>query len=96
MVPAMTVKCPVALVKSIKAGEQYSTIFKDTRDLASTAVSMTGDILNGKQPTTNDTTTYDNGVKVVPTELLQPVVVDKSNYEKVLVDSGYYTAAELQ
>lgn len=86
----------VASVKSIIAGEQYSTIFKDTRDLASTAVAMTGDILNGKQPTTNDTTTYDNGVKVVPTELLQPVVVDKANYEKVLVDSGYYTAAELQ
>lgn len=86
----------VASVKSIIAGEQYSTIFKDTRELASTAVAMTGDILNGKEPSVNDTTTYDNGVKVVPTELLQPVVVDKSNYEKVLVDSGYYTAAELQ
>ncbi|GLP78323.1 hypothetical protein TUM20983_54330 [Mycobacterium antarcticum] len=36
-----------------------------------------------------------NGVKVVPAFLLQPVSVDASNYQKVLVDSGYYTAGQL-
>ena len=44
----------------------------------------------------NDTTTYDNGVKVVPTKLLDPVIVYKDNYEKVLIDSGYYTADDLK
>jgi putative multiple sugar transport system substrate-binding protein len=83
-------------VKSIIAGEQYSTIFKDTRDLATAAVDMANNVLSGKEPTVNDTTSYDNGVKVVPTQLLKPVIVDKENYQQVLVDSGYYTAEALK
>jgi len=86
----------VASVKSIIAGEQFATIFKDTRDLASAAVAMAAGVLNGSTPTVNDTTTYDNGVKVVPTQLLDPVIVYQDNYQKVLVDSGYYTADELK
>jgi putative multiple sugar transport system substrate-binding protein len=86
----------VPSVKSIIAGEQFSTIFKDTRDLASTAVAMAGAVLQGETPEVNDTATYDNGVKVVPTQLLTPVTVNKENYEKVLVDSGYYTADQLK
>jgi len=85
----------LASVKSIIAGEQTMTIFKDTRELAKAAVQMTDAVLTGGKPEVNDTTTYNNGVKVVPAELLQPVVVDKANYQKVLVDSGYYTAAQL-
>ena len=85
-----------ASVKSIIAGEQYSTIFKDTRDLATAAVDMANSVLSGKEPTVNDTTSYDNGIKVVPTQLLKPVIVDKENYQQVLVDSGYYTAEALK
>jgi len=85
-----------ASLKSIIAGEQYSTIFKDTRDLATAAVDMANNVLSGKEPTVNDTTSYDNGVKVVPTQLLKPVIVDKENYQQVLVDSGYYTAEALK
>ena len=53
---------------------------------------MVDAVLKGGKPEVNDTKTYDNGVKVVPSYLLQPVVVDKDNYQKVLVDSGYYKA----
>ena len=56
---------------------------------------MVDDVLNGKKPEVNDTKTYDNGSKVVPAYLLQPVSVDKSNYKKELVDTGYYKASEL-
>ena len=80
----------VPSVKSILRGEQYSTIFKDTRDLAKVTVDMVDAVLSGKEVPVNDTKTYNNGVKVVPSYLLKPVVVDKSNWEKVLVDSGYY------
>lgn len=86
----------VPSVKSILAGEQYSTIFKDTRDLAKVTVDMVDALMNGKEPVTNDTKTYNNGVKVVPSYLLKPVVVDKSNWQSVLVDSGYYAAAQIQ
>jgi putative multiple sugar transport system substrate-binding protein len=72
------------------AGEQYSTIFKDTRDLAKVTVGMVNAVLGGKEPEINDTKTYNNGVKVVPSYLLKPVAVDKSNWEKILIDGGYY------
>ena len=85
----------LASVKSIIAGEQTQTVFKDTRELAKAAVQMADSLLTGGKPETNDTTTYDNGVKVVPAFLLQPVSVDETNYQKVLVDSGYYTAGQL-
>ncbi|WP_233149446.1 multiple monosaccharide ABC transporter substrate-binding protein [Herbaspirillum camelliae] len=83
-------------LKSIIRGEQRSTIFKDTRDLAKITVSMVDAMLSGKQPTINDTTTYNNGVKVVPAFLLKPVSVDRNNWKKVLVDSGYYTETQVK
>jgi putative multiple sugar transport system substrate-binding protein len=85
----------IASVKSIIAGEQYSTVYKDTRQLAKTTVTMADAILKGQTPTVNNTTDYNNGKKVVPSMLLQSVVVDKTNYQKELVDTGYYTAAQL-
>lgn len=82
-------------VKSILAGEQFATIYKDTRELASVTVAMVDAILNGEEPEVNDTTTYDNGVKVVPSYLLESQIIVKENVESVLVDGGYYTAEEL-
>ncbi|WP_325052919.1 multiple monosaccharide ABC transporter substrate-binding protein [Actinomadura sp. WAC 06369] len=86
----------VASVKSIIAGEQYSTIFKDTRKLAEVTVQMADAVLKGQDPPVNNTKDYDNGEKTVPSNLLQPVIVTEENYRKVLVDSGYYTAGDLQ
>ncbi len=83
-------------VKSILAGEQYSTIFKDTRSLAKQAVAMATALLQGKAAEVNDTKTYDNGVKVVPSYLLQSTIVTKDNITSALVDSGYYTADQLK
>ena len=85
----------VPSIKSMLRGEQYSTIFKDTRDLARVTADMVDAALSGKTVTVNDTTTYKNGVKVVPSYLLKPVVVDKTNWEKVLIDSGYYKKAQV-
>src|SRR5437879_3789368 len=71
----------VPSIKAMLRGEQYSTIFKDTRDLARVTVDMVDAVLSGKEVPVNDTKTYNNGVKVVPSYLLKPVVVDKSNWE---------------
>ena len=57
---------------------------------------MVDALLTGGTPEVNDTETYDNGVKVVPSYLLVPHAVDLSNYEEMLVGSGYYTADQLQ
>jgi len=83
-------------IKSIIAGEQYSTIFKDTRELAKVTVAMIDAIVSGKQPEVNDTKTYNNGKKVVPAYLLKPVIVTKANWKPALVDTGYYTLDQLK
>ena len=71
-------------------------MFKDTRELARVTVGMVDALLGGGTPEINDTKTYDNGVKVVPSYLLKPNSVDTSNYEEMLVGSGYYTADQLK
>jgi putative multiple sugar transport system substrate-binding protein len=86
----------VPSVKSIISGEQRSTIFKDTRELAKVTANLVDAVLSGGTPEINDTETYDNGVKVVPSYLLKPVAVDKSNYEEILLGSGYIKAEELK
>jgi putative multiple sugar transport system substrate-binding protein len=86
----------VASVKSIIAGEQMYTVFKDTRVLAKQAAKMADQALKGQTVEINDTTTYDNLVKVVPSYLLTPISIDIKNYQKELVDSGYIKADDLQ
>ena len=86
----------VQSVKSILAGEQYSTIFKDTRELAKVTVSMVDAMMKGEEPQVNDTETYNNGVKVVPSYLLEPVAVTEKNLKEVLVGSGYYTEDQIK
>jgi putative multiple sugar transport system substrate-binding protein len=86
----------IASVKAMIAGEQTYTVFKDTRELAKQTAAMVDAALKGQQVPINDTTTYDNGVKVVPSYLLTPFSVDVTNYEKYLVESGYYTADQLK
>lgn len=82
-------------VKAILSGEQYATIFKDTRELAKVAAGMAVALLEGGEPEINNTTTYDNGVLVVPSFLLGPVPVVADNVQEALVDTGYWTAEEL-
>ncbi|MFI4931033.1 MAG: multiple monosaccharide ABC transporter substrate-binding protein [Burkholderiales bacterium] len=86
----------VPSMKSILRGEQSSTVFKDTRELAKVTVAMIDAILSGKQPEINDTKTYNNGVKVVPSYLLKPVSVDASNWKPILIDSGYYKESQIK
>lgn len=83
-------------VKSIIAGEQYSTIFKDTRTLAEKCVKMVDAVFSGTEPEINDTETYNNGNIVVPSYLCDPVTVDKSNYKEALIDSEYYKETDLE
>ncbi|TWH75198.1 multiple monosaccharide ABC transporter substrate-binding protein [Modestobacter roseus] len=85
----------IASVKLIADGVQDSTIFKDTRLLAEQAVAAATAYLEGEEPEANDTDTYDNGVKVVPSYLLPIETVYQDDIQSVLIDSGYYTAEEV-
>ncbi len=85
-----------ASIKLIIAGEQYSTILKDTRDLAAVAAKMVDAVLTGSEPEINDTETYDNNVKIVPSYLLEPYIVTKDNYQKLVMDSGYLKPEDIK
>src|SRR3712207_67745 len=74
----------IASVKFIADGVQSSTIFKDTRLLAEQAVVAAEAFLEGNEPEANDTETYDNGVKVVPSYLLPVQKVFKDDIQSVL------------
>jgi putative multiple sugar transport system substrate-binding protein len=82
--------------KLILDGVQYSTIFKDTRKLGDTAAAMADAVLNGREPEVNDTETYNNKVKVVPSFLHESVIITKDNLVKEVVDTGYYTQEEVE
>ncbi|HOO27031.1 MAG TPA: sugar ABC transporter substrate-binding protein [Lachnospiraceae bacterium] len=88
--------CDVANVKNMIAGKQSMSIFKDTRDLAAKTVEMVDAIMKGGEAPVNDTSSYDNGTGIIPTYLCEPVFADVNNYKELLIDSGYYTEADLQ
>lgn len=99
--PAMPVvtgqDAEVPNVKAILNGYQTSTVFKDTRALAAAAADMADAVMTGAPVKVNDTSSYHNGVKIVPTQLLTPVLVDKSNWKEELVTkSKFYTEGALR
>ena len=85
----------IASVKLIVDGVQFATIFKDTRLLAEQAVTATEAYLSGSEPEANDTETYDNGVKVVPSYLLESEIVVADNVQSALIDTEYWTQEEV-
>ncbi|HBU80371.1 MAG TPA: sugar ABC transporter substrate-binding protein [Paenibacillus sp.] len=85
----------LASIKSIVAGEQTQTVFKDTRKLAEQTVEMANSILQGKPAEVNDEKSYNNGIKIIPAYLLDPISVDRTNVEKDIVGSQYYTKEEI-
>lgn len=88
--------CDIENTKNMIAGKQSMSVFKDTRTLASQVVKMVGQILKGETVDVNDTETYNNGKKVVPSFLCKPVFADANNYKELLIDSGYYTEDQLK
>lgn len=88
--------CDVANVKNMIAGKQSMSIFKDTRTLATQVVQMVDAIMKGSEAPVNDTESYDNGTGIIPSYLCEPVFADANNYKELLIDSGYYTEADVQ
>ncbi|SEB41277.1 monosaccharide ABC transporter substrate-binding protein, CUT2 family [Paramicrobacterium humi] len=84
-----------ANVKAILDGEQSMTVWKDTRTLGKQVFTMIQQIVKGDEVEVNDTKTYDNGKKVVPSYLLDPQVVTKDQVQEKLIDSGFVKASDV-
>lgn len=85
--------CDIASVKNIVKGVQSMSIFKDTRILAARTVTVVNEIVAGKEVEVNSV--VNNNVLDVPTYYCTPQFADVNNYTELLIDSGYYTAAQL-
>lgn len=75
----------VESVQSIMAGEQYSTIYKDTRALVAATVEMVQALQAGEEPTT--TGESDNGAAEIASNLLEPVIVTQENAAEAYADN---------
>ena len=84
-----------ANVINMLADKQAMTVWKDTRTLGDQVALMVDQIVTGKTVEVNDTDTYNNGKKVVPSYLLAPQVVTKDTVKSALVESGFYKASDL-
>lgn len=73
--------------RRIVKGTQSMTVFKDTRELGKEAINTAVKLVRGEALDASGTT--NNGKVDVPSILLNPVLVDKNNLDKVLIDSGY-------
>ncbi len=86
---------------SIRNGEQYMTVFKDTNKLAEAAIILADAIAKGQTPSipgavlaSGDLREIGNtGKKYVNAYLLDPISITKAN-SNIPVDAGFYTAAE--
>lgn len=83
-----------ANVLNMNAGLQSMSVWKDTRALGDRVATMIDAIVNGDEVEVNDTETYENGEKVVPTYLLDPQVITPDNVD-VLVETGFYKASDI-
>ena len=88
--------CDIASVKNMIAGTQSMSVFKDTRTLSAKVVEMVDALMKGNEPPINDTETYDNGTGIIPSFLCEPVAATVDDIQALLIDSGYYTEADLK
>lgn len=88
--------CDKPNVKNLVSGKQSMSVFKDTRKLAEQTVKMVDAIMSGEEAETNNNEDYDNGTGIIPSYLCEPEVVTTDNYKEMLIDSGYYTEADIK
>lgn len=92
-IPVTGQDAEASAARRIMKGTQSMTVFKDTRLLAAEAIKQAMAMAAGETPVPN--ATVDNRKIEVPSILLKAVVVDKSNLDTVLIDSGYLERSEV-
>jgi ABC-type xylose transport system substrate-binding protein len=59
----------------MRDGTQTSTVYEDSRELSRVVASMVREVVKGSAPTVTQGATTDNGMREVPTRLLEPRLV---------------------
>lgn len=77
-----------ASIPLIMTGRQYMTIYKNTQAFVDEVVKIISLLQQGQPVPINDNTSYNNGVKTVPTDLLTPQVVTAANAAEVYANDS--------
>jgi D-xylose transport system substrate-binding protein len=86
----------VAGLQRILTGEQYMTVYKAVKQEAPGAATLAVALLQGKKPPAGlVNTTTDNGMKKVPSVILQPVAVTKDKIMGTIIKDSYWTKSQI-
>src|SRR5205085_11649710 len=86
----------LAAIQRIVSGEQYSTIYLTINKQAESAAELAVALAQGKPPPAGlINAQVKNGFKQVPSVLLTPVAVTKSNIKDTVIKDGVYTPAQI-
>ncbi|MBI9062744.1 MAG: substrate-binding domain-containing protein [Marinilabiliaceae bacterium] len=82
-------------IKNILAGKQTMTVFHPLKTNAYTGAELAIDLANGKLPEKTRLSYVNNGMIDVPAIKIESITITKDNIEKVLIEGGFYTKAEV-
>ncbi|MCW2603635.1 MAG: periplasmic binding protein/LacI transcriptional regulator [Pseudonocardiales bacterium] len=93
-VPVTGQDATVQGLQNILAGDQCMTVYKSVRDEANAVADLAISLLKGEKGTTNGTTRDGTGNRDVPSQLLTPKTITKSNIQLV-IDEGFVSKTDL-
>jgi D-xylose transport system substrate-binding protein len=86
----------VAGIQRILTGDQYMTVYKAVTKEARVAAEIAVPLARGKKPPAGlITSSQNNGLKNVPSALLTPVAVTKSNVKSTVIKDRYDTVSQV-
>jgi D-xylose transport system substrate-binding protein len=84
----------LAAIQRILIDEQYMTVYKAIKAEAEAAATLAVALATGKEPTGADAQ-IDNGMKKVPSILLEPVAVTKDNINDTIIKDEFWSVEEI-
>lgn len=87
--------CTTSAIKSILAGEQSMTVLKDINQLAYNGAYFIDCLVQGQTPEIENPVIYNNGSVDVKASAVEPMVLTADKVQELVIDSGYYTKADL-
>ncbi|HJQ67871.1 MAG TPA: D-xylose ABC transporter substrate-binding protein [Blastocatellia bacterium] len=83
----------LAAIQRVVAGTQAMTVYKPVQHLARRAAEAAVALARGEP--VESTSTVNNGLKEIPSVLLEPIVVDKNNVVDTIVADGYHKMEDI-
>ena len=84
----------LAAIQRILIGEQYMTVYKAIKPEAEQAAELAVALANGEEPPATEDK-VDNGMKDVPSILLEPVAVTKENINDTIIKDEFWSVDEV-